>query len=98
MPAAEELIAHNRSEAEIAEIIGADWLIYQDLDDLIDAVQKGNRSITEFDCSCFDGVYVTQTIDKEYLDKISDIRSDSAKDNNGDQKLNLVGMDLHNNI
>ena len=98
MPAAEELIAHNRSEAEIAEIIGADWLIYQDLDDLIDAVQKGNRSITEFDCSCFDGKYVTQTIDKDYLDKISEIRRDSAKDNNGDQNLNLVGMDLHNNI
>jgi len=98
MPAAEELIAHNRSEAEIAEIIGADWLIYQDLDDLIDAVQKGNRSITEFDCSCFDGKYVTQTIDKDYLDKISDIRRESAKDNNGDQNLNPVGMDLHNNI
>jgi len=98
MPAVEELIAHNRSEAEIAEIIGADWLIYQDLDDLIDAVQKGNRAITEFDCSCFNGKYVTQTIDNAYLDKISDIRRDSAKDNNGDEMLNLAGMDLHNNI
>ena len=45
MPAANELVAHDRSEDEIAEYIGADWLIYQDLDDLIDAVQKGNRRI-----------------------------------------------------
>jgi amidophosphoribosyltransferase len=97
MPAVEELIAHDRTEDEIAEIIGADWLIYQDLDDLIDAVQKGNRSITEFDCSCFNGKYVTKNIDNDYLDKISNIRSDSAKDS-GDEKLNVVGMDLHNNI
>ncbi len=97
MPAVEELIAHNRSEAEIAKKIGADWLLYQDLDDLIDAVQKGNRAITEFDCSCFNGKYVTKTIDKDYLDKISNIRNDSAKDS-GDQQLNVVGMDLHNNI
>lgn len=97
MPAAEELVAHNRSEAEIAEIIGADWLIYQDLDDLIDAVQKGNRAISEFDCSCFNGKYVTKTIDNDYLDKISNIRNDSAKDN-GEEKLNVVGMDLHNNV
>jgi amidophosphoribosyltransferase len=97
MPAAEELVAHNRSEAEIAEIIGADWLIYQDLDDLIDAVQKGNRAISEFDCSCFNGKYVTKTIDNDYLDKISNIRSDSAKDS-GEEKLNVIGMDLHNNV
>ncbi len=97
MPAVEELIAHNRTESEIAEKIGADWLIYQDLDDLIDAVQKGNRSITEFDCSCFNGKYVTQTIDNEYLTKISNMRSDSAK-HDGGEELNVVGMDLHNNI
>lgn len=96
MPAVEELIAHDRNEAEIAEIIGADWLIYQDLDDLIDAVQKGNRTITEFDCSCFSGKYVTKTIDNDYLNKISNLRSDSEKDNHG-EKLNAVGMDLHNN-
>jgi amidophosphoribosyltransferase len=97
MPAAQELIAHNRSESEIARIIGADWLIYQDLDDLIDAVQKGNRAITEFDCSCFNGKYVTRTIDSDYLDRVRDTRSDSVKDN-GDESLNVVGMDLHNNL
>ena len=80
MPAATELVAHGRSEAEIAEYIGADWLIYQDLADLIDAVQKGNRRIESFDCSCFDGNYVTRTVGDDYLHKISHLRSDSVKD------------------
>jgi len=97
MPAVEELIAHDRTESEIAHKIGADWLIYQDLDDLIDAVQKGNRAITEFDCSCFNGKYVTRTIDDDYLNKVRNTRNDSSKDK-GDDSLNVVGMDLHNNI
>ena len=96
MPAAEELVAHNRTEAEIAEYIGADRLFYQDIDDLIDAVQKGNRSIKEFDCSCFNGLYVTNTIDDEYLAKVSHIRSDSAKEGD-DENPTVVGMELHNN-
>ncbi len=96
MPAAHELVAHGRSEAEIAEYIGADWLIYQDLEDLVDAVQKGNRSIEQFDCSCFDGIYVTQNIDDEYLDRISNLRSDSAKAK-VEEQLTVVGMELHNN-
>ena len=96
MPAAHELVAHDRSEKEIGEYIGADWLIYQDLDDLIDAVQKGNRRIKKFDCSCFDGKYVTKTIDDEYLDRISNLRNDTAKEQ-VDEHLNVVGMELHNN-
>jgi amidophosphoribosyltransferase len=60
-------------------------------------VQKGNRAITEFDCSCFNGEYVTQTIDNDYLDRIRNMRNDSTKDT-GDESLNVVGMDLHNNI
>ncbi len=96
MPAANELVAHDRSEEEIADFIGADWLIYQDLEDLVDAVQKGNRSVKKFDCSCFDGRYVTKTVDSEYLDKISVLRNDSAKEESEDQ-TNVVPMDLHNN-
>ena len=96
MPAASELVAHDRNEAEIADYIGADWLIYQDLDDLIDAVQKGNRRIKKFDCSCFDGKYVTKTVDDDYLDKIRTLRNDSAKEKTEEQ-LNVVGMELHNN-
>ncbi len=96
MPAANELVAHDRNEDEIAQYIGADWLIYQDIDDLIDAVQRGNRRIKNFDCSCFDGKYVTKTVDDDYLNKISCLRGDSAKDN-GEEALNVVGMELHNN-
>ena len=96
MPAAEELVAHNRSEQEIADYIGADWLIYQDLEDLVDAVQKGNRKIKKFDCSCFDGKYVTKTVDDDYLDRISTLRSDAAKDI-GEETVTVVGMELHNN-
>jgi len=95
MPASEELVAHGRSEEEIATEIGADWLIYQDLDDLVDAVQKGNRSIKEFDCSCFTGQYVTQTIDDDYLARVRNSRNDSAKHGDGDDTV--VGMELHNN-
>ena len=94
MPAAEELVANNRNDKEIAERIGADWLIYQDLDDLIDAVQKGNRDIKEFDCSCFNGKYITKTIDGDYLNKIKSIRNDSAKDG-GEENVSAAG--LHNN-
>ncbi|MDH3635455.1 MAG: amidophosphoribosyltransferase [Gammaproteobacteria bacterium] len=95
MPAANELVAHERDEDEIADYIGADWLIYQDLDDLIDAVQKGNRSIKKFDCSCFDGKYVTNTVDLDYLDKVRSLRNDSAKEAI-EERLNVVGMELHN--
>ncbi|MDH3538115.1 MAG: amidophosphoribosyltransferase, partial [Gammaproteobacteria bacterium] len=96
MPAAHELVAHNRSEQEVADYIGADWLIYQDLGDLIDAVQKGNRRIKKFDCSCFDGKYVTKTVDDEYLDKISNLRNDSAKES-AEETITVIGMELHNN-
>ena len=96
MPAAEELVAHNRNEAEIAEFIGADRLFYQDIEDLIDAVQKGNRSIKEFDCSCFDGQYVTRTVDEAYLAKVRNIRNDSAL-HAEDENAPGVGMELHNN-
>ncbi len=79
MPASEEFVAHGRTVDEIAKVIGADWLIYQDLDDLIDAVQEGNKSIKEFDCSCFDGKYITNDVDKEYFRKLQDKRNDAAK-------------------
>ena len=96
MPAASELIAHERNEQEIGEYIGADWLIYQDLEDLIDAVQKGNRSIREFDCSCFNGRYVTETIDDDYLHRISSLRNDAALEEEQEQTT-AIGMELHNN-
>ncbi len=95
MPAVDELIAHNRTAQEVGELIGADWMVYQDLEDLIEAVRKGNKSITEFDCSCFNGKYVTQNISTDYLNKVQSIRNDSAKQSK--DELQVVGMELHNN-
>jgi amidophosphoribosyltransferase len=93
MPAAHELIAHGRSDDEVEKELGADWLIYQDLPDLIQAVQKGNPALTRFDTSCFNGEYVTGDIDQDYLDRLSHRRNDQAK--SGRSHDNGV-MGLHN--
>ena len=79
MPAADELIAHGRSDDEVQHELGADWLIYQDLEDLIEAVQRGNPRIRRFDTSCFNNEYVTGDINQDYLDHLGEYRSDSAK-------------------
>ena len=79
MPAATELIAHGRTEDQIAEAIGADRLFYQDIDDLTDAVQRGNPHIPRFDASCFTGEYVTGGVTAGYLEQLEQIRSDEAK-------------------
>lgn len=76
MPAANELIAHERDEDSVCAAIAADRLIYQDLDDLVAAVQRGNRSIERFDCSVFDGQYVTG-LAPDYLDYLSSLRADA---------------------
>lgn len=79
MPAAHELIAHDRTEQEVCEAIGADHIIYQDLDDLIEAVRKGNPDIAHFDTSCFSNQYVTGDIDDAYLARTEALRNDSAQ-------------------
>jgi amidophosphoribosyltransferase len=79
MPSVKELIGNGRSEDEIAKVIGADKLIYQDLADLIEAAREGNPKIKQFDASCFDGVYITGDVSQEYLDRIERARNDSAK-------------------
>ncbi len=79
MPAANELVAAGRSEEEVAQLIGADWLAYQDLDDLVAACRHDNAKITEFDTSCFSGEYVTGDVTPEYLEKLGRSRSDEAK-------------------
>ena len=67
MPTRHELVAHDRSIEEIREELGVDKLIYQRLEDLVWAAQEGNPEIKEFDCSCFDGNYVTGNITEDYL-------------------------------
>tara|TARA_B100000686_G_C16772408_1_gene966087 strand:- start:1706 stop:2653 length:948 start_codon:yes stop_codon:yes gene_type:complete len=81
MPAREEYVAYGKTNDEICEAIGADWLIYQDLGDLVDACTgESGSQISDFDCSCFNGVYVTGGITEEYLSRISQDRSDSGKE------------------
>jgi amidophosphoribosyltransferase len=84
MPAAEELIAHGRTEDEVAALIGADRLIYQDLEDLEDAVRKGNKALKDFDASCFNGRYVTGDVTEAYLKELARRRADDAKSGKGD--------------
>jgi amidophosphoribosyltransferase len=62
MPTADELIAHNRSEEQIREFIGADALIYQDVDAMKRVVGALNPKLAGFEASCFDGIYVTGDI------------------------------------
>ena len=79
MPAASELIANNRTVEQIELLIGADKLIYQNLNDLIDAASEGNPQITHFDTSCFSKEYVTGDITDEYLAGLEMKRCDDAK-------------------
>ncbi len=81
MPAPSELIASGCDEKEIGEKLGADRLIYQGLDDLIDACQEGNEGITRFDTSCFSGEYITG-VEDGYLDDLQARRNDQAKQQN----------------
>lgn len=79
MPTSRELIAHDKSEDEISRFIGADRLLYQELDDLVDAVRRGNPKIQRFDTSVFSGEYITGDVTSEYLASLAAERSDEAK-------------------
>jgi amidophosphoribosyltransferase len=82
MASKNEFVAHNKTTDEVCQSIGADKLIYQNLKDLIWSVQQGNPDILSFDCSCFDGKYLTKDIDTPYLDNLEARRSDQAKQDN----------------
>jgi amidophosphoribosyltransferase len=75
MPTRQELIANGRSNEEIAREIGADALIYQDLDALKAAVRESNPRLMEFETSCFDGNYITGDVTREYLDSVEHHRN-----------------------
>jgi amidophosphoribosyltransferase len=94
MPNADELIAHGRSEDEIALAIGADWLVFQDMEDLIDSVRRGNRHLTQFDTSVFSGVYVTGDVDESYLRQLGAYRSDASKKKRARADNDVI--ELHN--
>jgi amidophosphoribosyltransferase len=93
MPTRAELIAAHRSEDEVAREIGADALVYQDLEELKDAVRRANPRLTSFETSCFDGVYITGDITSDYLRSIEiqrDAKRDSSDDDAPQLDLNLA--------
>ena len=92
MPTRRELIATGRDAAGVAEAIGADAVIYQDLDALIDSVQRLNPAIQRFDCSCFDGVYVTGDVSQAYLDEVEAVRNDG--ETRPETRLSSYQLDL----
>ncbi|MEL7297882.1 MAG: amidophosphoribosyltransferase [Pseudomonadota bacterium] len=76
MPAANELVAHGRTEAQVEKEIGADWLIYQDLEGLVESVKHNHSVISDFDTSCFSGDYVTGDVTADYLAALEAQRAD----------------------
>jgi amidophosphoribosyltransferase len=96
MPAASELVAHGRTEQEVCDWIGADGLVFQDLEDLIEAVgKKGKTAVRRFDTSVFNGDYVTGDVTADYLDRLEADRNDSAKETRDQARtVNVIG--LHN--
>ena len=93
MPTRAELIAAHRTEDEVAREIGADALIYQDLEALKDAVRRCNPKLTSFETSCFDGHYITGDITTDYLRAIELSRNaarDSSEDETAQLDLNLA--------
>jgi amidophosphoribosyltransferase len=95
MPAVDELIAHNRTVKEIETEIGADWLIYQDLEDLKRSCLSGAvTDVKVFDCSVFDQDYVTGDIDEAYFKRLQATRSDASK--SAKSTAEDVAIDMHN--
>jgi amidophosphoribosyltransferase len=91
MPTPHELIATGRDEAEIAREIGADAVVFQDLEDLKQAVRALNPNLTQFETSCFDGVYITGDITKDYLASVEKQR-DAARDAGDEQDSNQLDL------
>ncbi|MCM2679248.1 amidophosphoribosyltransferase [Echinimonas agarilytica] len=94
MPSAHELIAHGRDVDQICEAIEADGLIFQELPDLIAAVKEGNPELNGFETSVFNGCYITQDIDEDYLDRLNNLRNDDAQ---ADKAAELASnLEMHN--
>jgi amidophosphoribosyltransferase len=96
MPSANELIAHDRTVEEVRNLIGADWLVYQDLEDLVACVDDVNDDIDGWECSVFTGEYVTGDVDSAYLARLEDLRNDTKR--SGGQVMDEDNgiIDLHN--
>ncbi len=96
MPSVDELLAHDRTVEKIASIIGADWLIYQELEDLIACARKGNKNLKDFDTSCFSGNYITGDVDAAYLTRLAQHRNDEEKLKRNQDEIEAI--DLYNAV
>ncbi len=94
MPTRQELIANGRSDEEIAREIGADALVYQDLDALKASVREANPRLTEFETSCFDGNYITGDITREYLDSVENHRNGARGDASDETEATQLDLGL----
>jgi len=92
MPTRQELIAPDRSDEEIAREIRADMVIYQDLDALKASITEVNPALTEFETSCFDGIYVTGDVTREYLAKLEKNRAAGRQDGEEDSSHNQLDL------
>jgi amidophosphoribosyltransferase len=77
---------------EVARAIGADWLIYQDIEDLIDCVRTGNPALHKFETCCFTGQYVTGDVSPQYLNRLGLIRNDKVRQLPDAEELEDVGI------
>jgi len=94
MPASDELIAHARSEEAVGWAIGSDWLVYQSLEDLIEAVRAGNTALSEFEGCCFTGEYITGDVNRDYLEQLELVRGENGGGGEGSRggELEDVGI------
>ncbi|MFO7578805.1 amidophosphoribosyltransferase [Nitrosomonas halophila] len=83
MPTRQELIATDRSDEEICREIGADYLVYQELDALKQAIASVNLQVSNFETSCFDGRYIAGNVTQEYLYKIESQRNAGSQSQTG---------------
>jgi amidophosphoribosyltransferase len=94
MPTRSELIAAFRSDDDIRTEIGADALIYQDLDALKAAVRAINPAINQFDCSCFDGTYITNNVSAAYLEGVEQARGALSRAGGDDGDSGQLDLNL----
>jgi len=94
MPSANELIAHGRELEDICQLIGADKLIFQSIEDLVEAVSVGNPEIKNFEVSVFNGEYITNDIDQGYLERLDSLRNNATKEQSDKNADSII--DIHN--
>ena len=90
IPSPEELVATNRNSEQVCEWIGADFVLYQRLEDLVESVRTTNSDVDSFEMSVFDGQYVTGDVSSEYLSRINQERKDSSRKPEGASLLEFT--------